>query len=260
MLIDGLTVAAQIVNFLLLVWLLKRFLYRRILDTIDAREQRIAASLGEAATREQAAGEQLAACEARLRDFDERRAAMLAEARLEAEKIATEMTEQARQQVQALAAQWRQELDRERATLLDDFRRRIAAEVVQLTRRTLEDLTCLDLQECAVLAFLDKIRTIDEDARRSLAHGDLLIRAAFDVPEETRLRIRQALEDHLHAPPRLRFEHVPGLGLGLELRGDGWRIGWNSESYLESLQQDLLSALEPAAGQEKAGQEKEGSA
>ena len=43
MLIDGFTVGAQVLNFLILVWLMKRFLYQPILDAIDAREQRIAA-------------------------------------------------------------------------------------------------------------------------------------------------------------------------------------------------------------------------
>jgi len=48
MLIDWFTVGAQIVNFLILVWLLKHFLYKPILDAIDAREKRIAAELADA--------------------------------------------------------------------------------------------------------------------------------------------------------------------------------------------------------------------
>ena len=42
MLIDWFTVIAQMLNFLILVWLLKRFLYQPILDAIDAREKGIA--------------------------------------------------------------------------------------------------------------------------------------------------------------------------------------------------------------------------
>ena len=42
MLIDWFTVAAQALNFLILVWLMKRFLYKPILHAIDAREERIA--------------------------------------------------------------------------------------------------------------------------------------------------------------------------------------------------------------------------
>ena len=39
--VDWITVIAQIVNFLVLIWLLKKFLYRPILDGIDAREAEI---------------------------------------------------------------------------------------------------------------------------------------------------------------------------------------------------------------------------
>jgi F-type H+-transporting ATPase subunit b len=48
MLIDWFTVGAQVLNFLILVWLLKRFLYKPILHAIDAREQRIAKELADA--------------------------------------------------------------------------------------------------------------------------------------------------------------------------------------------------------------------
>ena len=45
-------------------------------------------------------------------------------------------------------------------------------------------------------------------------------------------------------PVTLRFERAPGMGLGVELRGNGRRIGWNSDSYLEAMEQDLKQALE----------------
>ena len=48
MLVDWFTVAAQALNFLVLAWLLKRFLYRPVLDAIDAREAAVARQLAEA--------------------------------------------------------------------------------------------------------------------------------------------------------------------------------------------------------------------
>ena len=48
MLIDWFTVGAQTINFLILVWLMKRFLYKPILHAIDAREERIAKELADA--------------------------------------------------------------------------------------------------------------------------------------------------------------------------------------------------------------------
>src|SRR5580693_691003 len=45
MLIDWFTVGAQAGNFLILVWLLKRFLYKPVLAAIDEREKRITVEL-----------------------------------------------------------------------------------------------------------------------------------------------------------------------------------------------------------------------
>ena len=53
--IDWVTVIAQIANFLVLVWLLKRFLYRPILDGIDAREAEITRRMAEAGEAEKKA-------------------------------------------------------------------------------------------------------------------------------------------------------------------------------------------------------------
>ena len=40
--IDWFTVFAQVINFLILVWLLKQFLYKPILNAIEARENKVA--------------------------------------------------------------------------------------------------------------------------------------------------------------------------------------------------------------------------
>ena len=57
MLLDWFTVAAQIANFAILVWLLKRFLYRPVLDAMAAREKRVRETVA-AADRQKAAAEE----------------------------------------------------------------------------------------------------------------------------------------------------------------------------------------------------------
>ena len=46
--VNWFTVAAQVVNFLILVWLLHRFLYGPIIAAMDRRERRIAERLQDA--------------------------------------------------------------------------------------------------------------------------------------------------------------------------------------------------------------------
>jgi F-type H+-transporting ATPase subunit b len=253
MLIDWFTVLAQIVNFLLLVWLMNRFLYRRILGAIDARENRIAARLAQAAVKETEAVEQLALYKAKLQQFEQQRESMLAQAKLEAEKLHTQMLERAREDIRTLQTNWTDDLERERNEFLLDLRRRAAAQIFEITRRTLADLTRVDIEECAVKVFLDKIQLIDDETCRSLAQGELVIRTPLDLPDEVRTQIRQVLEIRLQAPVMLRFQKAFGIGLGLELVGNGWRIGWNSDTYLDALEEDVRGALEHCKEPESVG-------
>jgi len=244
MLIDWFTVAAQIVNFMILVWLLKHFLYGRILGAIEAREHGIAERLADAAAKEKAAGEQLALYEAKLRNLERQQEGLLKQAKVEAEKQQSQMLAEARDRVHSLEASWNEDLDREQNAFFIDLRRRAAAEILALARQTVADLASVDIQRCAVQVFLEKIRSLDRDACRNLAGNKLSIRTALDLPAETQAEIERILADRLETPVSVHFERVPGIGLGLELRGNGWRIGWSSESYLERLEQDLREALE----------------
>jgi F-type H+-transporting ATPase subunit b len=247
MLIDWFTVAAQIVNFLILVWLLKRFLYARILNAIRTRESKIAARLAESETAQKAAQEQLACYQAKLMDFERRQESMLSQAAQSAEKERAEMIEKARENVQSLEMKWREDLQRERNAFLADLRRRVAEEVLTVARRAVEDLAGMDAQQCAVKVFLEKIRGLNGDAWNSLAGGELCVRVAFELPDTTRNEIQHVLEDRLHAPVHLKFERAPALGLGVELRGNGRRIGWSFENYFEEMKEDLVKALEQSS-------------
>lgn len=247
MLIDWFTVAAQIINFLVLVWMLKRFLYGRILRAMEARDNRIAAQVAEAEAKQKAATEQLALYQNRLQEFETLRESLLAEARGKAEKRYSELLEEARAHVHGLETDWQKDLDRERDAFLRDLRQRAAAEILALARQAVADLACVDVQRCAVQVFLEKLRRLDREAWKNLAKGELAIRTAFDLPESTRDEIERTIQQGTETPVRFHFELAPGIGLGIELRGNGWRIGWNSESYLESLEEDLRQAFQQSA-------------
>ena len=246
MLLNWFTIAAQIVNFLLLVWLLKRFLYSRIIAAIDNRENKIAAALSEAAAKEGGAAEQLALYQAKLADFEKQRDDLLAQARLEAEKQHAALVEKAREHARLLEGAWRDDLEQQRTAFLLDLRNRAAAEILEIARRTVADLASLDVHQCAVQTFLEKFRSLDRATCKKLGTSDLLIRSAFELPDETRAEIQQAIEGHLETSVCLRFERVPEIGLGVELRGNGTRIAWNSESYLEALDRDLAATFASA--------------
>ena len=89
MLIDWFTVGAQAVNFLVLIWLMKRYLYKPILQAIDAREQRIAAELADADARKAEAKKERDEFEHKNETFAKQRAELLSKASDEAKTKAS---------------------------------------------------------------------------------------------------------------------------------------------------------------------------
>ena len=73
MLFDWFTLIAQLVNFLVLVWLLKRYLYKPILDAIDERENLIASQLHAAEETKDNALKLLKNYQQKNTDFDQQR-------------------------------------------------------------------------------------------------------------------------------------------------------------------------------------------
>src|SRR5208282_513377 len=104
MLIDWFTVGAQALNFIILVWLLKRFLYKPILHAVDAREKRIAAELADADARKAEAQKERDEFQRKNEEFEQQRATLLNKAMDEAKAERRRLLGDARKAADALGA------------------------------------------------------------------------------------------------------------------------------------------------------------
>ncbi|MBZ5602298.1 MAG: hypothetical protein LAO79_08330 [Acidobacteriia bacterium] len=244
MLIDWFTVVAQIVNFLVLVGLMKHFLYGRLVQAIDAREQRISTRLAEAEKKNHDADDRVEAARVEADRVRQQREQTIAEARSEADREHKEMLQKARDSVRALETKWHEDLDREKAAFLDEIRSRATTEVLAIARRALADLAGADLEQCAIDSFLEKLKTIDITG----FGRDLVLRTGTELPEPARQCIGEAIRNRFGAGVNLEFERAPQMSWGLELRTNGRRIGWNPDNYIGSLEENLRHALEHHPG------------
>src|SRR5271156_5049234 len=129
MLIDWFTVGAQVLNFLILVGLLKHFLYKPILDAIDARERRIAAELADAAGKQAAADRQRDEFRNKSRSFDEERGALLGKAAEEAKAERERLVAEARKEADALRVEQESAMRNDQIALGREMTRLAAEEV-----------------------------------------------------------------------------------------------------------------------------------
>jgi F-type H+-transporting ATPase subunit b len=252
MLIDWFTVGAQLLNFLVLVWLLKRFLYKPVLQAIEAREQRIAAALAAADAKNAEAEKARSGYESRNAEFDQQRDMRMAQLNAE---IAAERQRQ--------LADVRRDADQLRAkraaALRDDAKalnlaiaQRAEQEVFAIARKTLSDLATVGLEAEMAAVFIRRMRALDDAAKATLATAikaapdAAVLRSAFELPPETQAAVQQALSETFATEVRLRFETASDLVSGIEFTANGQKLAWSIAAYLAALEQAVGDLLKQA--------------
>jgi F-type H+-transporting ATPase subunit b len=249
MLIDWFTVGAQALNFIILVWLLKRFLYKPILNAVDAREKRIAAELADADAKKAEAQKERDEFQHKNEEFDRQRAALMSKATDEAKAERQRLLDDARKAADALSAKRQEALRSEAQNLNQAIRRRTQQEVFAIARKALTDLATASLEERMTDAFIHRLRTIDGKAKGGIAAAlktasePAVVRSAFDLPEAQRTAIQKALNEAFLAEVPVRFETAPDLISGIELTANGQKIAWSIADYLASLEKGVGELL-----------------
>ena len=248
--IDWLTAAAQAVNFLILLFLLKRFLYQPILRTMRAREEAIVRQVEEAERTRGEAARELEAHARMRRDLEESQAALFAEARAEAASRKREMEAEARRDVAGLRRRWLEAAEQEKPAFLAERRQRTGREVCGVARRVLEDLADEDLERRIVESFLDRLARLEEPWPPAGASGEepeeVTVRTAGELSAPLAERVREALVRRAGRPVALRFAVDPEVICGIEARSRGHKLAWSVRDALEGLEERLFEAAPPA--------------
>jgi len=252
MLIDWFTVGAQTLNFLILVWLLKRLLYKPILDAIDAREKRIAAALADADEKMTAALEERNAFQQKNAEFDRQRAALMALATSEVQAERRRLLDLARQDAEALRSKRQDALRAEQDNWNNEIGRRICDEVFAIARKTLIDLAGTTLEEGMGAMFARRLRALDPEQKAGLAKAlgavaSVSVRSAFALSPSQQSAIQAALGETFSTDAQVLYDTRPELISGIELIADGWKVNWNVADYLASMKNNIAVFLKDQA-------------
>lgn len=250
MLIDWFTVIAQIINFLVLIYLLKRFLYGPIIRAMDEREKKIALRLEEAGKKKEEADLEAEDYRRKNREFDERREEMFSQSKEEVEVRRKDLINEARNQVNAGRTKWYEAIQREKEAFLQDLRRRAGRQTCAISRRVLNDMADVDLEDHIIHVFIERLLSLNKDEIGALKESihrlpqKISVRSAFKIPGKPAEEIMEVLRNKADGHIDVQFEVSPDLICGIELKIQGSRISWNVDDYLETLEESLLAALE----------------
>ena len=248
--LDWFTVVAEVVNFLILVALLKYFLYDRIIGIADERESKIAARFEEAEQKRQKADKEAEKFQNQQQELAEQQEELMTQAREAAERRRRELLDQARQEVEAQKEQWQQTVQREQAAFLKDLRRKAGQQTIRMARRSLADLAGADLEQQMIERFLEKSKQLPDEEQAKLADSlrdsgrQSVITTAFDLSAENQEQLMTAIREQFGDGLEGKFNTAPNLICGIELKANGHKIAWSLDNYLDNLADNLARVLQ----------------
>ena len=232
MLIDWFTVGAQVVNFVILVWLMKHFLYKPILNAIDAREKRIASELADANAKRTEAEKERADFENKNKAFDDQRSALLSKATGDAKAEGAQLLDKARKDADSLRDTQAAALQNDHERMGGQITRMAAEEVFGIARKALADLATVSLEERIGEVFTRRVHQMNGKDKELLAAAlkassePAVVRSAFAMPTDQQAAIQNALNETFSAVVRIRFETTKGSASRRDRtvgeRAEGW--------------------------------------
>lgn len=249
--IDWLTVIAQIVNFLILVWLLKHFLYQPVINAMDRREQRIGERLQLAEQREQQAVNTKQDYENRIAAIEKDSETLITEARQEAETERQQLLSAARTEAAEKRSHWQHQVNEEKQHFLRSLKLQTAETIQSIARQSLSDLAEVELEEQIIESFIRQIESLDNQSRQEMAATDQPFRvtSSFALKPSVHDRLTGIIHHHIAPDVKVVFNESAELICGIQLTASGRRLGWNLADYLEDMEQHVQLQLETASAE-----------
>ena len=215
------TFALQAVNFLILVWLLRRFLFKPISAIVARRKEEIARAMTEASAEKQNAlnlqrdlQAQRAGIEAELQKAIEEQRAQLT-----AERV--KMVEQARAEVDEIRNRAATQLSEERAAAAQELFARTIELAVNLAERLVRELALPSIEHAfltRVLGYLDHLTSQEQSALVArLGANPLVVTTAHPLDAREEAEWREQLGKRLGVAVAMKFNSDPALIAGAEI-------------------------------------------
>lgn len=248
--VNWMTVVAQIFNFLILIWLLKRFLYGPILQAMDNRQKHLA-ELQEAANQKRTEAENtIEAYTTLAADLENEKHEIITKTKISAEQERQEYLEHARIEVERIKQGWIRSMQREQSAFLQQGRVLIGQGACQLARLVLHDLAGVDLERAMVAVFIEKLHNLSQEQQMQLRaavelnSAPIRLHSSFELDSAQQQQIAELLLRMVRATSPVDFVVVERLIAGIELDVGDQHFGWSIEDYMHDLEQSLQRYIE----------------
>lgn len=242
------TFLLEILNFLVLVWLLKRFLYRPVMSLLEKRRLKIQQSLDEAAEQHAQAIELEQQYKTRLEDWGIEKQKMMDALQQE---IHSERTKRLEQLKKELASEREKTIvieQRQQAEVLLQYQHKAHQQGARFASHLLRAIACEEIESHLIDLFIKSVEKLDQEQcevllRACKASADAVsVTSAFNLSERQQQRLQKELETLCKQSVKIVYQQDPELVAGLRIVLGASVLGLNLQDELNGFV-ELTSAI-----------------
>ena len=244
--IDLFTLVAQIINLIILLFLLRKFLYLPVLKAVTARQQTIADEMSAAEEARKSAQRAEDRSRKQLQKMEAQRQKILLKANDEAEQLSAELNAKAYAEYRQVQEQWRNRMIAEQNNFEITMQKAVTEQFHKFAAKALAQIADAEVNALAVkklMAEMDKQtpEAVKEYAAAFIKAGTINIISAADLADELRAKLEAYLRSSWNLPTKVQFIYSvkPELLCGLSIEAGEQLVAWNFEEYLREFKQNL---------------------
>lgn len=250
--LDFVTLVAQIINLAVLIWLLKRFLYRPIVNMIEQRQALIDAEIKKARAATKAAQNEEVLYQKKLNEFDAKRTQMLSDVKTQVDVFRDKLTKDAKDAIQMSKKNWQMELMQEKTSFDVNLQNAIVQNFKLFAADAIKDMAGIELTDLVIHKFKELVGKLNATARKKF-YENVAVYKRITITSASKLekQVRQDLQTFLinffalEDIPKIKFEFKenPLLVCGVEVQVGEQMTSWNLQSYLEAFENNMDAAF-----------------
>jgi F-type H+-transporting ATPase subunit b len=242
-LIDWFTVMAQIINFLILIWLMNRFLFKPIRGAMQQREKSMADALNRAKQAEKQAQARALELQEEQRALENARQRLMTEAQDQVARWREETIATIREEVETLRRTFMANMTRDRQAFLERLKRHLVRQVMRIGEKVLRDLADQRLNRQVLRVFLEKLAPRRVELNHQVLKQEILVQSGVPLDDDDTRALREQLGQWFPGCSGIRYESSPDLGLGIQLVIGDRKAAWHLADYLGDLEAEIMENL-----------------
>ncbi|MDX9801807.1 MAG: hypothetical protein RBT69_10780 [Spirochaetia bacterium] len=230
------TLIAQIVNFLIIVFVLRLVLFKKIIAAIDGRRDEIAFRNEEVKKNEEEAKKRQQELDEKHSSFGKERDKLMEKAEHEAQKEKERLLNQARKETDEKQKRWELQIAKEESAFLEELKELAVTEIIKMAKQVLSDLADKELEKQIAEKLITVIKKEDLSGIRGNSDSDKSeVVSSFPLSDELKEQFREILG-------KPSFKESDSFH-GITIEWEGKRIRWTIESWLEEFGSELKESL-----------------